>query len=911
MLTRVRGDRHVLGLVPLLVVLAAATAGWAQGGAQAEKDFAFAEGLYEQENYQLAVGKYVEFIGKYPGHPNMSLAVFRAGECSYRLGKHEEAVPYFERVTREFPTSEQAEPAWLWLGDSYYKAGQYEQAGAAYESLLRTFPQSEHGGRAAYWRAESYYRQGKYDEAIAAYKDALQRKPGEETVAYALYSIGLAHLQLKQNDEAVTYLAEVVGKYKTSPIAAESQYLLGAAYQAAGQQGPALEAFRKVLTDYGDSSFAAHAQVGLAWAQFQQGQYDAALESFQKVATDHPDSPAAAEARLREADCLYHLRRWDEAATAYERLAGEQGSQWADEALYWLAVTYEQQGDAAKALATHGRLVKEFPSSPRLTDAYLHLGQLQIAAGDLDAAVATFQAAEKAAPDPGRKRQATAGLAWAKYQVGLKANRESPDALAELEQIVREDPASPLGAQLAGLVGRAHYNAARYEPALAMLTLLAENHPEHEQRGETLYLIGACHERSGRTDQAADSYRQVLEKAGGSAYAAHATAALVGLYAGKGELEQVRGLTAELEKAGAGPEALAFCSYKLGDALYEAKSYAEAASAYEKALAAAPASDFAPYAQVGLAWARLSAGDLTGAVEAFRAVAEKHAGSQAAGGVPEGLLAVGERLFDEGKYAESQALYEQTIAAFPASDLADEAEYKLGWALLEQDRKADAEPHFARAAETANVPQIAADARYQAGRLIFDRGDYVGAAAMLEPFRQKIADEAWAAFDKTPWALVVLGQAQERLQKPDQAAQAFLIVADRYREHPARGHALLGLARGYRAGKQPDKALEALQAMPQDLGGEVAAEAQYELAACYRDKDDLAKAAEEFLKVSILYRNEQWGAVAQYEAGQCYEQLQDMGNAAKCYKAVLDRYAGQAEVVAKARERLAAIGAQD
>jgi len=406
-------------------------------------------------------------------------------------------------------------------------------------------------------------------------------------------------------------------------------------------------------------------------------------------------------------------------------------------------------------------------------------------------------------------------------------------------------------------------------------------------------------------------YRQVLDQAGGSAYASHATAALVGLYASKGELDKARQLAADLEKSGAGPEALAFCSYKLGDALYEAKSFAEAAAAYEKALAAAPAGDFAPYAQVGLAWARLSAGNLTGAAEAFRAVTEKYPGSQAASGVPEGLLAVGEKLFDEGKYAEAQALYEQTITGFPNSDLVDEAEYKLGWALLEQDRKADAEAHFARAADTANVPQIAADARYQAGRLAFDRADYAGAAAVLDPFRQNIAEEAWAAFDKTPWALVVLGQAYERLQKPDQAAQAFQVVADRYGEHPARGHALLGLARGYRGRKQPDKALEALQAMPQDLGGDVAAEAQYELAACHRDKGDLAKAAEEFLKVSILYRNEQWGAVAQYEAGQCYEQLKDTGNAAKCYKAVLDRYPGQAEVVAKARERLTAIGTQD
>jgi tetratricopeptide (TPR) repeat protein len=133
------------------------------------------------------------------------------------------------------------------------------------------------------------------------------------------------------------------------------------------------------------------------------------------------------------------------------------------------------------------------------------------------------------------------------------------------------------------------------------------------------------------------------------------------------------------------------------------------------------------------------------------------------------------------------------------------------------------------------------------------------------------------------------------------------LVIDRHADHAAVAEAWLGLGRIQRLQKQPDKALEALAKALATAQGVVGAEAQFELAAAHRDKDDAKTAAEEFLKVAILYGDARWSARAQFEAGQCYEQLQDKDAAIKSYKVIGRDYPQQQQWVDQAAARLKAL----
>lgn len=881
-------------LLAVMMLCLVAIEAWPQDNTQAEKDFAFAEGLYGQENYTLALEKYAAFIKAWPNHANMPLALFRAGECNFRLGRYADAVPWFRQVTERYPESDTAEAAWLWLGDALYQSGQYAEAVEAYESLLRKFPDSHHAAAAAYWRAESYYHLQRYQEAIDAYRDALGRKLSDNEIPYALYSMGLAYLQLDQPAAALGQFTEVLERYPNSPVAAESQYLSGNARAAQGDLGGALAAYSRVLTAYSQSPFAAYAAFAMAGVQFRQGEYEQALAAYERIGADYSDSAVASEAALRRGDCLFHLGRWEEAAAAYERVAADERSPWAAEALYWLGVTRERQGRADEALRAHERLIATNPQNAHVGDAWLHIGMLRSAAGDHTGAVAAYEAAVKASDDPTRRQQAEAALYWERYQLDRSA-----EALAALEQMVRAQPAAPLAAELAWRVGHAHFEAERYQAALEMLGMLITNHPEHAHLDEALYLSAICQEKLAKPAEAEQLYRRLLDRGGDAQFAAYAQAALVGLYASRGETAEARRLAEGLQARGADANTVGYALYTVAEALRKAERHQDAAELYQQALQAAPAADITPWICVGLGWAQLALGQAN-AGAAFVRVLDEFAGSDAAVAALEGLMAVGQKAFAAGDYGAAAQAYDRIIAT-PGGRLAGEACYGKAWVLLRQDKPDEALPLFLRAIESAGSDEVIADARYQAARLLAGKDD-ARAVTLLEPLRSQTTGE------RTVWALVLLGQVYNNLQQPDRAAEVLEKVLGAASGHEAAPAAQLALGRTYRLLKRYDEAVTVLTRATEAGNARVAMEAQFELAAAHQDKGALATAAEEFLKVAILYRDPAWAARGQFAAGQCFEQLGDREAALRSYKVIVDRYPEQSEWLQKAQARIQALG---
>ena len=884
-------------LLPIAISLLVSSGSPVLCDGEVEKEFAFAEGLYAQGQYEMARDKFSAFIAKYATHANAPLALFRAGECNFRLGRHDEAAPFFDKLVKQHPASEEAEPGWLWLGDSLYKAGKYDEAAAAYQGLVDKFKDSQHAARALYWRGESLYQLGRYEQAAASYEEARKRKLGQQESAYALYSIGMCHLGLRQYPQAIEHLRQTITDYPQTPVLAECSYLIGTAQQAQGDYESALKTFRQFVAEHADSPFAAPARLRVGWCLYDQKQYEAAVKAFEQVRQAHPDTPSALEARLRMADCQFQLGRWDQAAGIYGELTADKQAKWADEALYWLAITHERRGKPQEALNTHQRVPKEHPKSPRVTDAYSHIGQIHSDAGQVDQAIAAYEAALKAAKDPKDKLRATACLTWAQY-----AKDKSAQRLVELEKIIASEPQSWLAAEISCQVARAHFDEGRHEAALKLLNGFAQRYPKHPRLAEAVFIAAACQEQVGNATQAEALYRRVIEGGGDSKYVGHAASALVGVYAKSGNLAKARETADALGKSGARPEAMGFALYELAQALYQAEGYAEAAELYEKSVAAAPDVDTAPYAQLGLGWARLSAGETQQAVAAFEVVATKYGASVAFQQLPSGLLAAAEKLFEQEKNAQAGALYAKIVDRFPESDVVGEASYKLGWVALRQEKPDEALPLFLSAAQKAESEPVVADARYQAARIFAGNGEHAKAAEALAPFVSEHTE-----FAQRPWALALLARSQAAAGDSAASHKTCEVLAAAYKDHPAAAQAYLGLGKQLRAQKKYDEAISELQKTAGGLDQALAAEAQFEIAACHRDKGDLNAAGEEFLKVSILYVSEQWAARAQYEAGGVFERLNDKDKALKSYQVIVDRYETQAEWVTKAKERIQAL----
>ncbi|MBN2366212.1 MAG: tetratricopeptide repeat protein, partial [Calditrichaeota bacterium] len=65
------------------------------------------------------------------------------GESYYALGRYQEAIMAFERVSSQFPKSNKNDWAKFKLGQSYYQLGNQDRAKQEFQELLDLYPDSE------------------------------------------------------------------------------------------------------------------------------------------------------------------------------------------------------------------------------------------------------------------------------------------------------------------------------------------------------------------------------------------------------------------------------------------------------------------------------------------------------------------------------------------------------------------------------------------------------------------------------------------------------------------------------------------------------------------------------------------------------------------------------------------------
>ena len=108
-------------------------------------------------------------------------------------------------------------PANLWaLAFAEYAAGQYDLAVIGFESYIREFPRSEQADDAQVYIAAAYLNDGKNDRAIEAADMAIRTYPKGDTVPQAYFRKAQALTSLRRVDEARAVFEFIVKTYPDS-----------------------------------------------------------------------------------------------------------------------------------------------------------------------------------------------------------------------------------------------------------------------------------------------------------------------------------------------------------------------------------------------------------------------------------------------------------------------------------------------------------------------------------------------------------------------------------------------------------------------------------------------------------------------------------------------------------------------
>ena len=136
-------------------------------------------------------------------------------------------------------------------------------------------------------------------------------------------------------------------------------------------------------------------------AQREMGELDKAAASFQKVLEQEANNTSALVA---VGDVLAAQGKLDEAVTYFEKAIG----QTTDEVIpFNVAEIYFNQGNTAKALEYYQTASTRKPDWP---EPYLKMGYAHLNAGNMDAAMASFQKVVEVAPDSPQAQMAQAAL---------------------------------------------------------------------------------------------------------------------------------------------------------------------------------------------------------------------------------------------------------------------------------------------------------------------------------------------------------------------------------------------------------------------------------------------------------------------------------------------------------------------
>jgi TolA-binding protein len=322
----------------------------------------------DENDYKLAIGRYKEYLEKFPNSPAAANVQYFQAECFYEIKAFAEAADAYHRVVANYPASEFAAEA------AYNRViahlGEIDQT-TTVDSLTYQITDFLGSGITQILRLpnKAYAR---FLNACSDYSK-ISSTNGSAPDSVNISKTGpIAALPAGEMAKRQDKLPEVMMKY------GETLYKLG-------QFELSRQVYVKVATELPANKFALHAMTMIAQSTFQTGDYQESEKWFRRIISDFPDSTRQVEraqkmiasATFKIAEDLKTGGDALVAAKAFVTLADSSSDEEISKRSFLEAATlYENSGDKAKSMAVYQQLFKKFPNAEGADLTLLKAGKL-------------------------------------------------------------------------------------------------------------------------------------------------------------------------------------------------------------------------------------------------------------------------------------------------------------------------------------------------------------------------------------------------------------------------------------------------------------------------------------------------------------------------------------------------------
>jgi len=924
-------------------ILAVALVAWAvlapEKGArasEADDQFAVAAGHYQHQEWKLAVEEFRTFLAKYPDERRANECVFFLGEAFRQLGKLDEARRQFQTYSSREPNGRHAAAALFGSAEAAYFAGNFGAAKPDLASFLEKYPGDPLNAFALPYLGDIALSTGDVAAAIHYFRKGLKQFPEERLQDDCRFGLARALEKQNQPEEAERLYAAVAGKPGSS-LADAAQLHLGVLQYTLGKYDRALESLSAFEGRLAQSPWRPNARLACGLAllklnrpseavkqfdaamaaasvdeevlqQAVQGKVQAALQTKDYAAIDReaarfdkrfPKSLLRNDVRRMLARSLVERKEYARAVALLETVIGAApagaGRRQDLENRYLLALGYEGLQRYEDALSALLPVVDNAEGSLK-SDAQLTCGSLLLTLKRYTEAIAALEAflASKPAGDAEAKALGELAICHARAKQIDKAKKRYAD-------LIEKHPGHALIAPTMERLAEAAFDAddTAWAAELSKQLSAAGGSAEYELKGKLN--LGWSQFKGGKLGDAAATFDELLKKNPPEAIAAEAAFVRGRILQELGQDESALAMyNSVIERC---PNSQHRCDALLAAARLQAKlKQTKAAAAIYQRLA----SDYPSFSKLDAAvyewaWLMRELGKPEDAARLFERLHKEYPQSRL---WADATCRLAQRALDAKDYKRAGALVDEVLAKKPATadrvkatGQPDAKDRQYAMLLRGQIAVARADWLKAREAFEALVKEYPDGKRrpvaeYWVAESYYRQGDYAAAIARLERLAERMKGR------REPWMAVVPLRHAQALAQQNQWADAQAIAAKIEADFPSFEQQyevdyLLG--RCFASQADFDAARQAYKKAIRSAAGEkteTAAMAQWMIGESFFHQKNYEAAAQEYLRLEILYAYPTWQAAALLQAGKCREQLGEATGAVRLYQKVVKTYPG-------------------
>jgi TolA-binding protein len=500
--------------------------------------FYLGEANYYLDDYSQAIGAYAKALANSPDEKMQALIKLDLAWSYLKLKRYKEAEDTFWSIKQESLEKRSRDILALGKAILFMDTNRVNEAKKLYTQLLSEAGDQLILAQAYIGRADAAYNLADYKEASRAYREALSRVDlkGLSSQIIDKLNYNLSWSLLKQGDApaAVKEFQKVADTSNDPQLKVSALCQIGDIYRESGDRKKAQNAYQAILKAYPDNAYGDYIRYQLGLLYFEDSNYQEAVLSLSRFQGDFKESDLRPKALYLLGSCLYNLGDYTAASLSFKEVARAPGqdSELIQKAEYGIADCFYQSGDQEEALKKFKVLRSKYPDSAIAPEIIWWLGRYYYQHNEPDLAARYFSSLIRDFPESDL-------LADAYYALGLilADSGQAQEALDDFKKALnsnKPDIKSKAACAMAGVF----FKTGNYDSALEYYRRALEGTAAPESAGLHLK-IAEILEAKGKPEEAEKEYLEAVRSSGAEdSLAASALLKLGQIYEDRGDIAE-------------------------------------------------------------------------------------------------------------------------------------------------------------------------------------------------------------------------------------------------------------------------------------------------------------------------------------------------------------------------------------